>query len=119
MNPTKLLLHLFDFSVIFHAIYKNQEIPFTIGVHLLHWKDFGFRNVAPGGAACAAPVQFRRARRRTWPGKGWGRSYGLLGPVWGVGQGWNGSGERLAGGKGGAAAVVAVPARLRPMCGNR
>jgi hypothetical protein len=24
MNPTKLALHFFDFSVIFYAIYKNQ-----------------------------------------------------------------------------------------------
>jgi hypothetical protein len=35
MNPTKLALHFSDFSVIFYAIYKNQEITFTIGVHLL------------------------------------------------------------------------------------
>jgi hypothetical protein len=35
MNPTKLALHFADFSVILYAIYKNQEITFTIGVHLL------------------------------------------------------------------------------------
>jgi hypothetical protein len=94
MNPTKLVLHFFDFSVIFYAIYKNQEIPFTIGVHLLQqgpWKDFGFRNVVPGVSAGAAPVQFRRAHRRTLPGKGWGRSYGLLGSGLGC---WTGV-ERL------------------------
>jgi hypothetical protein len=34
-NPTKLVLHFSDVSVIFYAIYKNQEITFTIGVHLL------------------------------------------------------------------------------------
>jgi hypothetical protein len=37
--------------VIFYAIYKNQEITFTIGVHLLQWgpwKDFGCCNVATG-----------------------------------------------------------------------
>jgi hypothetical protein len=32
-------------------------------------------------------VKFRRARRRTWSGKGWGRSYGALGAdlhrIWG------------------------------------
>jgi hypothetical protein len=32
MNPTKLGLHFADFSVIFYAIYKNQENHFTIGV---------------------------------------------------------------------------------------
>jgi muramoyltetrapeptide carboxypeptidase LdcA involved in peptidoglycan recycling len=35
MNPKKLVLHFSDFSVIFYAIYKNQGITFTIGVHLL------------------------------------------------------------------------------------
>jgi hypothetical protein len=35
MNPTKLVSHFFDFSVIFYAIYKNQEITLTIEVHLL------------------------------------------------------------------------------------
>jgi hypothetical protein len=42
--------HFSDFFVIFYAIYKNQEITFTIGVHLLQqgpWKDFGFRNMVP------------------------------------------------------------------------
>jgi hypothetical protein len=34
-NPTKLVVHFSDVSVIFYAIYKNQEITFTIGVHLL------------------------------------------------------------------------------------
>jgi hypothetical protein len=94
MNTTKLVLHFSDFSVIFYAIYKKQEINLTIEVHLLQqgpWKDFGFRNVVPGGAAGAAPVQFRRARRRTWSEKGWGRSYGLLGSGLGF---WTGV-ERL------------------------
>jgi hypothetical protein len=35
MNPTKLALHFSDFSVIFYAIYKNQENGNTIGVTLL------------------------------------------------------------------------------------
>jgi hypothetical protein len=53
MNPTKLVLHFFDFSVIFYAIYKKQEITLTIGVHLLQGgprKETGFCNVAPGAA---------------------------------------------------------------------
>jgi hypothetical protein len=52
MNLTKLALHFSDFSVIFYAIYKNQEIANTIGVTLLKegpWKELGVCNVAPGG----------------------------------------------------------------------
>jgi hypothetical protein len=51
MNPTKLVSNFSNFSVIFYAIYKNQEITFTIGVHLLQggpWKEFGCCNVVPG-----------------------------------------------------------------------
>jgi hypothetical protein len=43
------------------------------------WKDFGFRNVVPGGAAGAASVQFRPGGRQSSPGRDWGRAYGLLG----------------------------------------
>jgi hypothetical protein len=32
MNPTKLVLYFSDFSVIFYAIYKNQEMAITIEV---------------------------------------------------------------------------------------
>jgi hypothetical protein len=77
MNPTKFVLHFFHFSVILYAIYKNQEIPFTIGVHLLQGsprKVSLLCNVVPRGAASAAPVKFRRARRQTWPGKDGGES---------------------------------------------
>jgi hypothetical protein len=73
MNPTKLVLHFSDFSVIFYAIYKNQEITFTIGVHLLQqgpWKDFGFRNVVPG--------QIPAIRRRIPAEEGRGRIYSSL-----------------------------------------
>jgi hypothetical protein len=90
MKLTKLVLHFSDFSVSFYDIYKKQEINLTIGVHLLQrgpWKDFCVCDVAPGGAAGAAPVKFRRARRRSWPGKGRGRSYEALGVdlqrIWG------------------------------------
>jgi hypothetical protein len=53
MNPKKLVLHFPDFSVIFYAIYKNQQTHFTILVALLQGgprKDLGFCNVAPGTA---------------------------------------------------------------------
>jgi hypothetical protein len=108
--------------VIFYAIYKNQEITFTIGVHLLQWgpwKESGCCNVAPGAAgwrgwANSGELAVARGRGRTGE---WSRD--ALGPIWGFGPGGGGSGEQLAGGQGGAAAVGAVPARLRPMCGNR
>jgi hypothetical protein len=49
----KLVSHFSDVSVIFYAIYKNQELSLTIGVTFLQerpWKDFGFCNVAPEAA---------------------------------------------------------------------
>jgi hypothetical protein len=72
-----LVLHFSVFSVIFYAIYKNQENTFTSGVHLLQqgpWKDFGFRNVVPGRGAAAVPVKFRRGLAGVWPGEGGGAS---------------------------------------------
>jgi hypothetical protein len=35
MNPTKLVLHFSNFSMIFYTIYKKQPKGFTIGVNLL------------------------------------------------------------------------------------
>jgi hypothetical protein len=46
-------LHFFDVSVIFYAIYKNQEINLTFGVQLLQqgpWKESWFCNEALGAA---------------------------------------------------------------------
>jgi hypothetical protein len=63
-NPTKLVLHFCDFSVMFYAIYKNQQTHFTILVALLHGgprKDLGFCNVAPGRPGSGGPAKFRRA----------------------------------------------------------
>jgi hypothetical protein len=57
-----LVLHFSDFSVIFYAIYKNQQTHFTISVALLQGgprKYLCFRNVAPGRGAAAVPVKFR------------------------------------------------------------
>jgi hypothetical protein len=61
MNPTKLGLHFSDFSVIFYAIYKNQEITFTIGVHLLQlgpWKECWLCNVVLGAAGWRGKAKF-------------------------------------------------------------
>jgi hypothetical protein len=62
MKLTKLVLHFSDFFVIFHAIYKNQEITFTIGVHHLQqgpWKEMFLCNVAPGRPGSGGPAKFR------------------------------------------------------------
>jgi hypothetical protein len=75
MDPTKLVSHFSDFSVIFYAIYKKQQNSFTIGVVLLQerpWKDWYPCNVTPGGAASLLFAGIGGARRRSWPGKGGG-----------------------------------------------
>jgi hypothetical protein len=61
---TKVVGHFSDFSMIFYAIYKNQEIIFTIGVHLLQqgpWKEVLFCNVVLGAAGRRGEAKFRRA----------------------------------------------------------
>jgi hypothetical protein len=52
MDPTKLVSHFFEFSVIFYAIYKIQQFGSTIGVTFLQlgpWKVSLLCNVAPRG----------------------------------------------------------------------
>jgi hypothetical protein len=107
VNPTKLVLHFYDFPVIFYAIYKKQEINLTIGVHLLQrgpWKDFYVCNVALGRSGRrrwekSGELAGARGRGRTGEG-----SRGALGPVWALGRGGGGAGKRLVGGQRGAAA---------------
>jgi hypothetical protein len=53
MDATKSVTHFSEFSVIFYAIYKNQQFGFTIGVYLLRkgpWKDWKGCNVVLGAA---------------------------------------------------------------------
>jgi hypothetical protein len=62
-----------DFYMIFYAIYKNQEITFTIGVHLLQqgpWKEIFLCNVAPGRGWPARVSQIPVRFAGVWPGKG-------------------------------------------------
>jgi hypothetical protein len=97
MNPTKLVLHFSDFSVISYAIYKKWEIHLTIGVHLLQrgpWKDLCVCNVTPGARWPARLAKFRRTRRGSWPGKDGGGSRGALGFDLMGWMGVEGSGER-------------------------
>jgi hypothetical protein len=52
-NQKKLVLNFSDLSMIFYAIYKKQEIHFTIGVTTLQEsprKEICFCNVVPGAA---------------------------------------------------------------------
>jgi hypothetical protein len=63
-KPTKLVLHFSEFSVIFYAIYKNQQTHFTILVALVQGgpqKDLCFCNVVLGAAGRRGEAKFRRA----------------------------------------------------------
>jgi hypothetical protein len=71
MNPTKLALHFSGFSVICYAIYKNQQLTFTISVVLLQGgprKDLGFCNVAPGRPGSGGPAAAGLGRGRAGNG---------------------------------------------------
>jgi hypothetical protein len=82
MNPTKFVLHFYDFSMIFYAIYKklgNSLYYFSCTFAAGTWKELWLCNVVPGGGRSVRAARFRRARRRAWPGMGWGGAYGPLG----------------------------------------
>jgi hypothetical protein len=52
-DPTKLVSHFSEFSVIFYAIYKIHQSAYTIGVTFLQlgpWKDLKVCNSAPMAA---------------------------------------------------------------------
>jgi hypothetical protein len=121
MDPTKLVSHFYEFSVIFYAIYNNQQFNVTIGVHLSRigpWKETktcnvippaaGRRGVLDSGELAAGPCRGRA-------GGGLGVSYGSI--QW-AGRGGRAAGERRAGGQGGAAAAVCVRRRGKAGVGN-
>jgi hypothetical protein len=73
-SPTKLSLHFYDFSTIFYAFYKFQQIGYTIEDALLRldpWKELGPSNWVPRpkGRRLAG---IRRHRRRSRSGEGSG-----------------------------------------------
>jgi hypothetical protein len=121
MNPTKLVLHFSDFSVIFYAIYKKQGNGNTIGVTFLQerpWKEFDVCNVALGAAG-------RRGRRnsseagglgRAGAGAGWSWGYG--GAIWGFGPGGDAASDGRRRRTRAAAAGATAPARQRSRRGN-
>jgi hypothetical protein len=89
MNPTKLVLHFSDFSVIFYAIYKIQQKHLyylrivlqqgpwrflfsyrnALALRISPREERGPRNAAPGRPAGAAPAKFRPGRRRAGRGR--------------------------------------------------
>jgi hypothetical protein len=95
-NPKKLVLHFYDFSKIFYAIYKNQQGHFIISVTNLQAgprKDFPLCNVTPGGRWPARRRNSGEAgsRGRAEVDAGWSR--GVPGPVWGFGRGQGAAGD--------------------------
>jgi hypothetical protein len=92
-----LILHFSDFSVIFYAIYKNQQTHFTILVALLQGgprKERFLCNVVPGSGGRRGVAKFRRGS----PGFGRGRAvegsmgHGRLVSLVGRGRGGSGGG---------------------------
>jgi hypothetical protein len=103
VNPTKSVLHFYEFSTIFYAFYKFLQKGYTIedvSLRLGPWKDSGPRNWVPRPTG-------RRARRKSAgsggaPGRGTarGRVHAHLGPI-GC-RGWHTAGT---------AAAAAIPVR--------
>jgi hypothetical protein len=100
MDPTKLVSHFSEFSVIFYTIYNNQQFTLTIEVYLLRkgpWKEWNACNVIPpavgrrgvldSGELAAGPCRGRA-------GGGLGVSYGSI--QW-AGRGGKAAGERRTG----------------------
>jgi hypothetical protein len=80
MDPTKLVSHFFEFSVIFYAIYKIQQNCVTIGVTFLQlrpWKDSNVCNVAPMEAGRRGLANSGEAGGVLARGRGGGGSRGL------------------------------------------
>jgi hypothetical protein len=109
-----MALHFSGFSLIFYAIYKNQQSYFTIGVTLLREgprKDYCVCNMAPGARWPARLAKIPAARRGSWLGKGCGGSYGVARPGLGAWTGWRGCRRAARRRPVSAAAAAAVPAR--------
>jgi hypothetical protein len=75
MDPTKLVSHFSEFSVIFYAIYKVQQSAYTIGVTFFQlgpWKDLKVRNVVPPAAGRRGLADSGEAGGLGRAGAGWG-----------------------------------------------
>jgi hypothetical protein len=116
-NPTKLVLHFSDFSMIFYAIYKKQESHF-------YYLSYSFavrpseRSLVLQCGPWGRPARLRpnsgRGRRRGRSGKGAGRRRGALGPTWGVGLG----GEAGGGGRRRRTQMVVMVELAPARCGR-
>jgi hypothetical protein len=85
-----------EFSVIFYAIYKNQQNCCTIGVTFLQlrpWKETDVRKVVPMAAGRRGLANSGEAGGLGRAGAGRGGSRGALGLVWGLGPGGNAAGD--------------------------
>jgi hypothetical protein len=94
-GSNKLVLHFYDFSTIFYAIYKNQQTHFTILVALLQGgprKEKFPCNVAPGGGGRRGLGKFRRCAAGFRPGRAREGPTGHWHSVSWVGRGRGGSG---------------------------
>jgi hypothetical protein len=97
VNPTKSVLHFYEFSTIFYAFYKFLQKGYTIedvSLRLGPWKDSGPHNWVPrstGRRACRKSGGSGGALGR---GTTRGRVHAHLGPI--GSRGWGG--EALYGG---------------------
>jgi hypothetical protein len=77
MNPTKLVSHFSEFSVISYTIFKIQQICLTMGVTFLQirpWEDSLFCNVALGAAGRRGLPESGEAGAVSGRGRGGGGS---------------------------------------------
>jgi hypothetical protein len=83
-GSNKIVAHVSEFSVIFYAIYKNQQSAYTIGVTFLQfgpWKDLKVRNVVPPAAGRRGLADSAEAGAALDRGRGGGGLGDHLGPV--------------------------------------
>jgi hypothetical protein len=84
MDPTKLVSHFSEFSVIFYVIYNFQQTALTVGVTFLQlgpWKDVQVCNVFPPAAGRRGLADSGEAGGSLARGRGGGGSRDYLGPV--------------------------------------
>jgi hypothetical protein len=99
MNPTTLVWHFSEISIIFYTFYKFLQKEYTIedaSLLLGPWKEIGTHNWVPRPWEAAAPAKFRRASCAPGRGSGGARPHAHLGPEggWSWGGGAAGAGAR-------------------------
>jgi hypothetical protein len=117
MNPTKLVLHFSDFSMIFYAIYKkqpNHKYYWSYPFAGRPWERNLLLQCGPWAAGRRGGVNSGEARRSfRWGRMGVGsRGYGDS--VWALGRGGGGLGGAAWRRQPRPAAARPAPARMRP-----